>query len=177
MKSLLAHRKGQFTINMLQVFAVIIAATAIVLAITGEVIEDVQEDMSTDSKTVSLNITFANNTFSDLQRHVEPCSVITNSTATVRAWNGTLKHAVTNIDVDNATLNISYEGGDDVTGNGIQVNFTYTWYCTYSYNASDQGLQANNTFGDWLDTIALVLVAVIVIGLVAFFGRTTRSAR
>lgn len=104
MKSLLEskNKKGQFTINMLQIFAIVIATTAIILSITGEVLDDVQSEV-TDSDLYSC----------------------TNGSA--------------------------------------------------AYNATCGGLEATNTFADWLDTIALVLVAVIVIGLVAFFGRSTRG--
>ena len=43
---------------------------------------------------------------------------------------------------------------------------------TAAYNASCGGLKATNTFGDWLDTIALIIVAAVVIGIiVSSFGR------
>ncbi len=43
---------------------------------------------------------------------------------------------------------------------------------TAAYNATCGGLAGANTFGDWLDTIALIIVAAIVIGIIATsFGR------
>ncbi len=41
-----------------------------------------------------------------------------------------------------------------------------------AYNSTCGGLEGANTFGDWLDTIALIIVAAIVIGIIATsFGR------
>ena len=40
---------------------------------------------------------------------------------------------------------------------------------TYAYNASASGLESLDTLGGWLPTIALVIAASIVIGVLAFF--------
>lgn len=38
---------------------------------------------------------------------------------------------------------------------------------TAGYNATCGGLEGTETFGDWLDTVALILVAAVVIGIIA----------
>ncbi len=43
---------------------------------------------------------------------------------------------------------------------------------TAAYNSTCGGLDAQNTMGSWLDTIALIIVAAVVIGIIAnSFGR------
>jgi len=57
---------------------------------------------------------------------------------------------------------------DDIRSEWYDVagcNSTNTSGCGYAKNISDTGLEATETFGDKLDTIALVIVAAIVIGL------------
>lgn len=39
----------------------------------------------------------------------------------------------------------------------------------YDYNVSSQGLEAMEELGDWLPTIALIVAAVIVIGIIVFY--------
>lgn len=42
----------------------------------------------------------------------------------------------------------------------------------YAYNVTGQGLESMETFGDWLPTLALVVIAAIIIGvLVYYLGR------
>lgn len=41
----------------------------------------------------------------------------------------------------------------------------------YAYNATGSGLESLDTLGGWLPTIALVIAAAIVIGVLAFFNR------
>lgn len=46
---------------------------------------------------------------------------------------------------------------------------------TAAYNATCGGLEGVETFGSWLDTIALIIVAAVVIGIiVSSFGRAGR---
>lgn len=39
----------------------------------------------------------------------------------------------------------------------------------YLYNTTDAGLSAFDTFSDFLPTLAIVVVAVVIIGLIAYF--------
>ena len=45
----------------------------------------------------------------------------------------------------------------------VQTEFTAN---TYAYNATGGGLEGIETFGSWLDTIALIIVAAVVIGII-----------
>jgi|SRR3972149_6681668 len=48
---------------------------------------------------------------------------------------------------------------------------------SYEANVSTKGLEALKKFGDWLPTIALVVVAAIIIGIIMMYlGRTKTSA-
>lgn len=52
----------------------------------------------------------------------------------------------------------------------VQAEFTPD---SYAYNATEGGLEGVETFGSWLDTVALITVAAVVIGIIATsFGRT-----
>ena len=46
----------------------------------------------------------------------------------------------------------------------IQDEFTPD---TYAYNATSGGLEGIQTFSEWLDTVSLILVAAVVIGIIA----------
>ena len=46
---------------------------------------------------------------------------------------------------------------------------------THEWNVTDAGLEALGDFADWFAIIVVVVIAAIVIGLVMFFGRSTRG--
>lgn len=53
---------------------------------------------------------------------------------------------------------------DYVTG-AAGCNSTSTTACGYAFNISESGLQAENELGSWLDTIALITAAAIIIAV------------
>ena len=60
---------------------------------------------------------------------------------------------------------------DDV-GEKFKTSNTSAGY-SVSYNATQNGLEGTSVFGEWLDTIALIIVAAVVIGIIASsFGRS-----
>lgn len=64
------------------------------------------------------------------------------------------------------------------THNGSILNITYSFNADpedFFSNITDGGLQGLQTFGDFQDLIALVVVAIIILGLVLFIG--TRNGR
>lgn len=48
---------------------------------------------------------------------------------------------------------------------------------TYEYNATTAGLEAMGEFGDWLPTLALIVVAAIIIGVVIMYLGTRVGGR
>jgi len=42
---------------------------------------------------------------------------------------------------------------------------------SYAYNITGQGLEGAETFGDWLPTIAVVIAAAVVIGVIVTYFR------
>ena len=42
---------------------------------------------------------------------------------------------------------------------------------TYQYNVTSKGLEGAKTFGDWLPTIAVVVAAAVVIGVIVNYFR------
>jgi len=69
----------------------------------------------------------------------------------------------------NVLSNVQADQVDDVVGCGLNSTggtsgtLLYT-NCSYSYNISNYGLQAQDELGSWMDTLALVVVAAIIIG-------------
>jgi len=53
--------------------------------------------------------------------------------------------------------------------NTAGCNSTTTAGCGYDYNASTKGLESVDELGVWLPTIALVIAAAFVIGVLAYF--------
>jgi len=53
---------------------------------------------------------------------------------------------------------------DYVTG-AANCNSTSTTACGYAYNITNSGLEAQDELGSWLDTIALIVAAAIIIGV------------
>ena len=43
---------------------------------------------------------------------------------------------------------------------------------TWAYNATESGLEGVGTFGDWLPTIAVILVSALVIGIIGAYFYT-----
>ena len=47
---------------------------------------------------------------------------------------------------------------------------------SYAYNVTGEGLESMETFGDWLPTLALVVIAAVIIGVLVFYlGRSARG--
>jgi len=53
--------------------------------------------------------------------------------------------------------------------NTANCNSSHVSACGYDYNASSRGLESVDELGTWLPTIALVVAASFVIGVLAFF--------
>ena len=46
---------------------------------------------------------------------------------------------------------------------------------SYAYNVTNEGLESMQTFGEWLPTLALVVIAAVIIGVLVFYlGRAGR---
>lgn len=58
---------------------------------------------------------------------------------------------------------------DDYVTGAAGCNATVTTGCGYAFNATQNGLEATDTFSGWLPTVALVTAAAIVISVLSFF--------
>lgn len=58
---------------------------------------------------------------------------------------------------------------DGQVTNTAGCNSTVKTACGYDYNASTRGLESVDELGSWLPTIALVVAAAFVIGVLAYF--------
>ena len=85
--------------------------------------------------------------------------------------NGTI--GINNYDF-NTNGSISINGAGFQTTNGDLFNFTYNYAITdgnVMYNATGYGNQSQEELGSWLPTIALVIIAAIIIGIIALYFR------
>lgn len=69
---------------------------------------------------------------------------------------------ITSIQDDQVDTSVSNCGTNATGGSGGTLSYTN---CSYAYNISGYGLQAEDEFGSWLDTIALVIAAAIIISV------------
>ena len=87
--------------------------------------------------------------------------------------NGTNMSIGTNNYAFNSNGSISVYSGISVT-DGDLFNFTYNYDITdgnVMYNATGYGNQSQEELGSWLPTIALVIIAAIIIGIIALYFR------
>ena len=68
---------------------------------------------------------------------------------------------LTNIQ-DNQVVSATACGTNISGGTGGTILYTN---CSYAYNITGEGLQAQDELGSWLDTIALIVAAAIIIGV------------
>jgi len=158
--------------------AIALLVFAIVLGIGGDIMDNVQ-DVQNDST----RLTYYNQTFT---------ADNSNATGNTEAFNIThcQGHAIINVrcgSTGNASLTVN--AGNYTTDNTscprtITFNSNNTWNVTssyhapiygYDYNTSQAGEEGIWTFTDWIGTIAVTLVAGIVLALIAGFFMFKRS--
>lgn len=76
---------------------------------------------------------------------------------------------VDSVQTTQAEDNVGTLCGQNSTG-GTGGTLLYTG-CGYAYNTSGYGLESLDEVASWLPTVALVVVAVVIIGLVMLFMR------
>ena len=57
-------------------------------------------------------------------------------------------------------------GANSTGGSGGAIRYTA---CGYDFNATQSGLESTDELGSWLPTIALVIAAAVVIGVLSYF--------
>jgi len=69
-------------------------------------------------------------------------------------------------DIRSGQVTLTNNCGLNSTGGTSGISYSS---CGYDYNASTRGLEATDELGQWLPTIALVIAAAFVIGVLAYF--------
>ncbi len=175
MKGLTKCRKGQKTFNIasLGVIAIALVVAAVILGMGGTILEKIQGAQSDSSATVSNNdsLTWAgNNTaISFIQSRISTSTVVLYNNGTkVNKGSGTsANYTVTStaITILNSSLGPKGVTGSDWLTSELNASYSYS-YGGVAFNSSNSGLTGVATMSEFIPTIAIVAVAVIVIGLV-----------
>ena len=169
--------------------AIVLVVAAIIISVGAEILDNVQGQSSPESR-LQENITFtaaADEANVAITGFNSPQTLINGTLVLYNISDGACgaTYRDTPMGVANYTLNVAnnsvYIGFND-TASGIYLNWStgldlcgsydLTYYETAQYNVTQGGLEGTEIFGDWLDTIALIIVAAVVIGIIASsFGR------
>ncbi len=174
--------KGALNLNALASIALMFVIVAIVLAMGGRILTDVQTEMiDTAYETVTNEgpYTFANATDAapyNLNTTYYPVTSIT-------IFNGTsvliisLNYSV--VDASSGQYNITNWNNSLGDTESVEVNYTYSRNeYGMSYNATGRGLEGIGTFADWLPLLAIIIISVIVITmLMGGFGKSLGGGR
>lgn len=169
------HKSGQVSASALGALAIVLITAAITIAIGGEVLNDVQSNIDagasyynkTTSFTATNNTVYvlagfdSNNRIDRLVIFNDTGCAKTNIPTNTTSWTRVGNQITVKVEGDPYKGVLGYNSGDTWC-----VSYNWTNLLTEAYNATQGGLKGTNTFGDWLDTIALVLVAAVVIGII-----------
>jgi len=165
-------RKEGYDIKTLAGIGVTFVVIAIILSFGSTILSDLKDDQLTSNnaetkvvvnstKTIANATTYTFETFRD-------CSlsgVIATNATTFRLWDAG------NYTVSGCKVTWIGENGDLNTNHNINWSYTATFYPATSVNATYNGLEGLEEFSSWLPTLALIIVAAIIIGIiVAYFG-------
>lgn len=150
--------------------AIAIAMAVIIITVFSLIISGVQDETSDFQATLSNNQTLTwlgNNTaMTFTEGRVIPSSVVLYNNGTVVSSVGNYTVTATGLTVTNVSPTNDPEW---VTGT---LNVTYSYnFGSAAYNATREGLGANQTLSSFLPLIALVVIGAIIIGIVTMFFR------
>ncbi len=167
------NKKGLYEVSSLGALAIVLVVAAITISIGSQVISGVNEQIDDVARTKTNDtFTIVNNTPIALSdRGV--CDFSNLVIVTIRN-DSTPNDGI--MGIGNYSVNQAGSVNFSLTTNAAagSYNVTYTYTEGDSgCNATLGGLDATQTMGSWLDTIALIVVAAVVIGIIASsFGRT-----
>ncbi|GAG79493.1 unnamed protein product [marine sediment metagenome] len=173
MKSLLHNKKATYTIGTLAALAIVLVTAAVIIAVGSEILDSIGKEADAPSKVVKQNISFYNSThhaitFDNVYGNIIQSDKFEIRNITIDNEMGEIMPATNyTLSITNDSVLIELHGDIIEEGAPLHLNYTYTCYsCQVSYNATQEGLKGTNTMAAWLDTIALIVVAAVVIGII-----------
>lgn len=171
-------KKGQnVTIQYLATAAIIFLVAAITVSIGADVLQDFREDDTTTTNSVVGNISL---TGVSVAANSSLGYTYLTSTSSIVVYNGTASQdlvvqgtgAAANYTIYADPGHIQVHNNNWTTLNISEVRYL-TW--TASRNVTGGGIESMNELGGWFQTIALVVAAVVILGLLfGYFGRYAR---
>ena len=165
-------KKG-FELNALMGIGITFVVVAMILSFGSTITKEVQEDqlelgsLTVDNKTIASALTTGIHV---LLEDRPSCSI---SNSSISAINVTGSNLLV-YDIYNWTkqdCTIVWQGMDIAT-EGLRWTYVATFIVeTGAYNATKGGLEGLNEFADWLPTLALIIIAAVIIGIIVrYFG-------
>jgi len=152
-------------LGQLQQYVLIFIIAVVIIGIGGTILVEIQEtqyfDVSVSNETVNF---VSNDTYYQVANaNVQTFTSVQNATYVIPTtnWAGVAANRSIKIMV-NASM---------ATGNYL-VSYGYENRGTVASNATSSGLEGIETFGDWLPTIAVIIAAAVVIGIIVNYFRT-----
>ena len=151
-----------FAIAALGGIAITFIVVAIILSFGADILGDIRTDqLITNTGSVTIESFTANATLANLR-------IINDSTWLIR--NKTVTYIQTiDYHIDFTTSVIRWV---NTTADTQLINATYTYLYDehpYEYNVSGSGLASVQKLGDWLPTIALVIIASVIIAIIMMY--------
>ncbi len=173
--------KQGFELRNLAGLALVFLVVTIVISFGATIIKDLEDETLTSAGETIYNETITslgNDSATQLTNCVGQVSstwtplYVQNATEAGFGTSGDLDGFGNNTDLlitPGGLISISSEIDAASWGNSTTLNVTYS--CTYNsgdgdYNVTIKGADGLNTFADWLPTIALIVVAAVVIGII-----------
>lgn len=163
------NKKG-FGINELTALGIIFVTVAILLTFGARILQDMQTTQDTETGAKTQERFVANQAaYVALSSHpiIEGSEIVRN-----RTLGGTGSHLnrTTDYQMDYPGGRILCNSTDLCAPGATDMNITYTYsYYTAAYNVSGAGLESLAVFGEWLPTLALIVVASVIIGIIIVF--------
>ena len=162
--------KGQMGIQSIGMIALAILVAAVVLGLGGTILNSIQDSQTDAVSTIPNNqsLTWAGN---DTAIPLNEGRAIV---GTEKVWNeSTLLTRGTHYDMDSGAITFTNDTdpGIDLSTDALNTTYNYN-YGSAAYNSSGFGISGTITMAQFIPTIAIVVVAAIVIGIIlVFFGR------
>jgi len=163
--------KQGYDVKVIATVALVFVVTVFVLVLGGTLLDDVQDSQIETTSTSYANVTMSSVTevpqtltYTDTA-FFSSISGVTVTNATVGTLVGSANYSVVS-GQNGATIVFT---GDDTNWNNTNLNVSYT--VSYidadtQFNTTNYGMESLTEFSDWLPTLALIIIAAVIIGVI-----------
>ncbi len=155
--------KQGFELREVAGLALVFLVIAIVISFGSTITDELQEEVTETGSATTVNSTqtgaFVNGTTVTLETYPYECSI-----SMTNVYNGTGTEVLfASTDYSVSGCNFVWLADDEAA---LNLSYTATWAEGGGYNATVSGQDGLTTFADWLPTLALIVIAAVVIGII-----------